>query len=358
MQYNDNDTSMIKNTENSDVDYRIGFACKIVADVADKKQKQLLENKYNTKTITISSLRKLNHSQKIEKLYGVVSKNAETLTNQMHLLGSWPRPLRMMRISSDIWPGFTHEEIKPLYQEPVLQKAMNMVCTAGETARKHDIRLSMHPGQFTMLVSHNQTTVERSIEDLEYHAEVFRRMGMCSNDQRMEINIHGGARVANFHEQFIVNWRRLAYDTQQWLSVENDEYSYGVDDLIPLSQHVKICIDLHHHWLREESYLQPNHPLLAQVINSWRGARPEMHVSTSHESADGNSRTIPEFHTRNIKKSLWRKHSDFCYNPKLNDYFLLFLPNFDIMVEAKMKNLASKQLLEQFQRRLIFAPIY
>ena len=339
------------------LDYRIGFACKIVVDTEDKKQKQLLETKYNTKSITITTLRKLCYVQKIEKLYDILKQNAEILANQMRLVGSWPLPLRMMRISSDIWPGFTHQEVFPLYQEPVLQQAMSMVNIAGEIAKKHNIRLSMHPGQFTMLTSHTQQTIDRAIEDLEYHAEIFRRMGISHQDQRTEINIHGGARVNNFHEQFIANWRRLSHDTQNWISVENDEYSYSIDDLIPLAQYVKICIDVHHHWLHEESYLEHNNPILNQVIESWRGARPEIHVSTSHESADRIKKGIPQFKTHNVKKTLWRKHSDFCYNSKLNDYFLSFLPNFDIMVEAKMKNLASKQLLEHYHGTAIYAPI-
>jgi UV DNA damage endonuclease len=344
-------------TVESHMDYRIGFACKIVADVSDKKQKQALESKLNTKSTTIAALRKLNKSQKIEKLYGIVSQNAEILANQMSLLASWPKPLRMMRISSDIWPGFTHEEVNPIYQEPLLQKAMTMVSRAGEIAKAHDIRLSMHPGQFTMLVSHTEPTVVRAIEDLEYHAEIFRRMGISHTDQRVEINIHGGARVPNFHEQFVNNWRKLAHDTQQWISVENDEYSYGIDDLLPLAPYVKLCIDVHHHWIHEESYLSPNDTMIPIIVESWRGARPEMHASTSHESADGHGREMPQFSTHAVKKALWRKHSDFCYNTKLNQYFLEFLPQFDIMVEAKMKNLASKQLLEQHQNRLISSSV-
>jgi UV damage endonuclease UvdE len=332
-------------------DHRIGFACKIVADVEDKKQKMLLESKYNTKSTTITALQKLNHGQKIEKLYGIVSQNAEILANQMTLVGSWPKPRRMMRISSDIWPGFTHEEISTLYQEPILQQAMSMVNHAGDIAKQHDIRLSMHPGQFTMLVSHTKSTVDRAVEDLEYHAEIFRRMGISHTDQRTEINIHGGAKVKNFYEQFVTNWQRLSHDTQQWISVENDEFSYGVDDLLPLADHVKICVDVHHHWIHEECYLSPDDDMIDKIISSWRGARPEMHVSTSHESVDSNGKEIPQFTTHDVKKSLWRKHSDFCYNPKLNDYFLSFLPQFDLMVEAKMKNIAAKQLLESYNNR-------
>jgi UV damage endonuclease UvdE len=346
-----------------DQDYRIGFACKIVADIDcnninNKKQKQILEKKYNTKSTTITFLQKFNKNKQIEKLVEIAEQNAIILANQMKLVGSWPKFMRMMRISSDIWPGFTHADFAPLYQkESELQQAMNLLQTAGNIAKQYDIRLSMHPGQFTMLVSQNRSTVEKSIEDLEYHAEIFRRMGISYQDQRTEINIHGGAKVRNFHQQFLYNFRKLAFDTQQWLSVENDEFSYGIEDLLPLAEHVKICIDLHHYWLREEKYLEVTDPIIPVIINSWRGVRPELHMSTTHELFDGKNQELPNFQTQKIIKSKWRRHSNYCYNSSLNEYVLTFITQFDIMVEAKMKNLAAKQLLEQYIKKPVMAEV-
>jgi hypothetical protein len=43
-----------------------------------------------------------------------------------------------------------------------------------------------------------------------------------------------------------------------------------------------------------------------------------------------------------------RAHSDYCWNTACNDWVLTFWEDFDIMVEAKMKNLASTQLYNQW----------
>ena len=46
------------------------------------------------------------------------------------------------------------------------------------------------------------------------------------------------------------------------------------------------------------------------------------------------------------KKGKLRAHSDMCWNTACNEWALSFWNDFDIMVEAKHKNLASKQLLD------------
>jgi UV DNA damage endonuclease len=47
----------------------------------------------------------------------------------------------------------------------------------GETARRLDVRLSFHPGQFCVLASEIRRIVNRSIQEFEYHADMARWMG-------------------------------------------------------------------------------------------------------------------------------------------------------------------------------------
>jgi UV DNA damage endonuclease len=46
------------------------------------------------------------------------------------------------------------------------------------------------------------------------------------------------------------------------------------------------------------------------------------------------------------KKQKLRAHSDYMWNDACNEWAVQFNEHFDIMVEAKCKNLASKQLAE------------
>jgi hypothetical protein len=53
------------------------------------------------------------------------------------------------------------------------------------------------------------------------------------------------------------------------------------------------------------------------------------------------------------KKQKLRAHSDFYPNQKVNEWALSFLNNFDIMCEAKAKNLASFKLAESIPTSLL-----
>jgi UV DNA damage repair endonuclease len=256
----------------------------------------------------------------------------------------------MMRIGSEILPVRTFERYKHLYQEPSVVRVLEGFEAVGNLARKHDVRLSSHPGQYSILTSDKPDVVNRAIEDLEYHAEIFRLMGYTSSDQRQEINIHGGARCDDFVDRFLAGRNRLSRDAQQWLSVENDEFSYGLDDLLPLADKVKICVDINHYWIKQGSYLQPDDARMQQVISSWRGARPEIHVAWPHEQVltdHVDPHQLPDMallESRGYKRAKLRAHSNDAWIPAIGKYALEFWPMADLCVEAKYKNLASTKL--------------
>ena len=334
------------------VDQRIGFACKFMPEQTFKlkKEEKVWLESYNLKGTTVTALQKLSRTQQVDRICELVYANAKIMKNQMSLVGSWNPELRMMRIGSDALPCRTHQSIAPLYQEHAVIRAMQAFGEVGAIARKHDIRLSMHPGQFTMLCSNGgDDVINRSIEDLEYHSEVFRLMGYDGSDQHQEINIHGGANRSDFVEQFLANFRRLSSDTRQWLSIENDEFSYCLDDILPLADYVKICVDINHYWINKGVYLSSNDPRLEQVINSWRGVRPEMHVAYPHEDllVDHAHDVLPDMNlleSVGVKKSKLRAHSDGAWNSAISKYALEFWDRFDLMYEGKTKNLAAKTL--------------
>ena len=42
-------------------------------------------------------------------------------------------------------------------------------------------------------------------------------------------------------------------------------------------------MDIHHHWIRDEEYIDANDDRVKRVIDSWRGQRPSMHYSYSRD---------------------------------------------------------------------------
>ena len=334
------------------VDRRVGFACKLLTEQSfeSKKLANAWLKRYNTSTTTVANLDKLGRNQAVDRIVELIETNAQVLCNQFELLGTWTQALRMIRIGSEILPARTHPKYMSWYEdEPAIRRAMSSFARAGELARQHDIRLSTHPGQFTMLCSNSTDVIERSMDDLHYHSEIFRLMGFDSSDQRQEINIHGGARRDDFLEQFATNFKRLARDTQQWLSVENDEFSYCLDDLLPLADTVKICVDINHYWLHQGSYLLPQDPRIERVVASWRGARPEMHVSWPSEQIlkDHDPSVLPDMallEAAGHKRSKLRAHSETAWSTAVSKMALQFWDKFDLMCEVKSKNLAAHTL--------------
>jgi UV DNA damage repair endonuclease len=214
----------------------------------------------------------------------------------------------------------------------------------GDVARSRGVRLSFHPGQFTVLASDNPLIVDRSIEEFEYHADMIRWMGYGKTFQDFKCNVHIAGRRGP--DGVLDAYKRLSPEARNIITIENEENAWGLDDCLALSHTVPIVLDIHHHWCREGEYIQRDDRRAKQVEASWRGLRPVCHYSVSREdylvghSVD-RTPNYSELLESGHKKSKLRAHSDFYWNTATNDWALSFLDGFDIMCESKGKNLAS-----------------
>ena len=138
---------------------------------------------------------------------------------------------------------------------------------------------------------------------------------------------------------------------------------HGLDASLELEKHLALVMDIHHHWIRDEEYINPNDDRVKRVIDSWRGQRPTMHYSYSRDEhlavANLGDKTHTQMHDikmlleRGCKKQKLRAHSDLLPNPAVNDWALSFSENFDIQTEAKGKNMAQEQLYRQAKENSI-----
>jgi len=79
--------------------------------------------------------------------------------------------------------------------------------------------------------------------------------------------------------------------------------------------------------------------------------RPTLHYSISREDVlvGHDPFTLPEMPLlleQGYRKQKLRAHSNFMWNKPVNEWAYKFWENFDVMVEAKAKNLASFELYE------------
>jgi UV DNA damage endonuclease len=219
----------------------------------------------------------------------------------------------------------------------------------GEAARSKNVRLSFHPGQFTVLASDNPDIVNRSIEEFEYHATMAAWMGFGQRFQDFKINVHIAGRAGP--EGIRKAYSRLSPEARNCITIENEEMKHGLAACLDISDIIPVVLDIHHHYIHDAEYIRPNDPRVKRVVDSWRGTRPTCHFSVSRESelVGHCPNTLPDLNLllgAGQKKSKLRAHSDFYWNSAVNDWALEFLEDFDIMCESKGKNLASFALYE------------
>ena len=334
---------------------RIGFACKWIdrPDQVNGIKPKDDAKKYNTGSTTVSWLGRQTQEVAEQKLWDLMVQNIEATRLLVERIGGLNEHLRMVRISSDLLPAYTHDSWRYFWQrQDVREYCERAFGAVGDLARANDVRLSMHPGQFTVLASDNEDIVKRSIEEFEYHADMARYMGYGKTFQDFKINVHISGRQGP--EGIRKAYQKLSPEARNTITIENEEISYGLDDCLGISDLVPIVLDIHHHWVREGEYIQPRDDRVSRVVDSWRGVRPTCHYSVSREDIldDHCPRTLPDHQLlleSGHKKQRLRAHSDFMWNYEVNQWALGFLGTHDIMVEAKGKNLASFKLFEQWK---------
>lgn len=236
--------------------------------------------------------------------------------------------LKLFRLSSNL---FSLSE----FNKDILhndEKINLLLAKAGKVFADAGIRVTTHPDQFVVLSSDTPSTVTKAIKELEHHAWVFDRMGFPSSPYAA-INIHGGK--ANRIEQLINVVRSLPDNVRSRLTLENDESSYSLVDLLKVNSatDVPVVWDSHHHTFNDANLSLDDAFGLAVYTWNKSGIKPLQHLSN----------TTPGLENGNFTER--RKHSDFIhYIPDCQRDGVL-QDVVDIDVEAKMKNLAVLKLV-------------
>ena len=332
---------------------RIGFACKYMHEDQTQKKKLLedIHRPLNTRSTTVAWLNRQTKEVAEERLWDICKHNIQSYYNLIKYVGGLQHELRMVRLGSDVLPVYTEPTWGYFWKLPDVRKyCERALAPVGELARSLDVRLSMHPGQFTVLASDSDDIVNRSVEEFEYHVDVARWMGYGRQFQDFKINVHisgrkGPAGILNVLP-------RLSPEARNTITIENDENSWGIEASLELRKHLALVLDIHHHWVKTGEYIRPTDDRFSRIIDSWRGVRPVIHYSVSREDilVDHDLNTLPDMEKlleQGYKKQKLRAHSDYMWNNAVNDWALSFRDYADIMVESKAKNLASIKLFEE-----------
>ena len=330
---------------------RIGFACKYMHPDQTQKKKLLeeIQRPLNTRSTTVAWLNRQSKEVAEQRLWDIMVHNIESYKNLITYVGGLQNELRMVRLGSDVLPVYTEPTWCYFWRLPdVREYCERSLAPVGELARNLNVRLSMHPGQFTVLASDSDDIVNRSIEEFEYHVDVARWMGYGKQFQDFKINVHISGRKGP--AGIIDVYPRLSTEARNTITIENDENSWGIEASLELRKHLALVLDIHHHWVKTGEYILPTDDRFSRIVDSWRGVRPVIHYSVSREDilVDHDLDTLPDMEKlleQGYKKQKLRAHSDYMWNNAVNEWALSFRDTADIMVESKAKNLASMKLL-------------
>lgn len=247
------------------------------------------------RTTTATSLMRLPREGQLSKLSTLCLANSQSLFTALHFCAD--HQIGAFRINSALFPCKTHPvvgyELDELLESAAIRRTL---AACREFARTRDIRTTFHPDQFVVLNSTRPDVVERSLEDLAYHAELAELVGADV------INIHGGGSFGDKPaaiKALIRQIKLLPASIRSRLTLENDDRVFSPSDLLPICHEtgVPLVYDVHHHrCLKDELTIEAatsaalktwtREPLfhISSPLEGWAGPRPERH----HDRIDPN----------------------------------------------------------------------
>jgi UV DNA damage endonuclease len=254
--------------------------------------------------------------------------------------------IRFYRMATALAPYASHPELPQFRDAPA--RCAERLTRVGATARALGIRLTSHPGQYTVLNSENDEVRRLAAVELEVQAELMDGMGLGPESV---VVLHVGSRAGGL-EGFERSFELLSDAARARLVVENDDRSFGVVDVVELAGRIgrPVVWDVLHHHCHDPHGI-PDREALGMALATWpRGVVPKVHFSSP--------RTAVEERSRRVVLPPLRAHADLV-DPIAFEAFLEHTADgldFDVMLEAKAKDLALLRLREQLLSRGRFAP--
>lgn len=282
---------------------RIGYACKLVGVSNTDMKSCTLKNASNEK---LSELIKYN----INSLNSIIDYNIEN-------------NIKLFRISSDLIP-FGSCDVNNIKWWEIFQQEMNSI---GDKIKKSNMRVSVHPGQYTVLNSNKGVVVQKAIQELVYHTRILDSLGMNS-EHKVVLHIGGAYDNKSLSiDRFGENYKLLPDNVKKRLVIENDDKIYNIEEVldIGLNFNIPVIFDNLHNKINYSEQKMSEAYWIEQCRVTWK-------------KEDGNQKI---HYSQQAEQKKIGSHSDFIsINQFINFYNNLNRNDIDIMLEVKDKNLS------------------
>ena len=231
------------------------------------------------------------------------------------------------RITSDLIPFASHPIMKFEWQDYFKEKFNEI----GNFIKEQNMRISMHPGQYTVLNSKSEKVVNTSMKELEYHADVLDLMNL---DSTAKIMTHIGGVYGDKNgskKRFSERYNRLSDNIKKRYVIENDNKSFNLTDCLEIYGEISIPIvfDVYHHeCLNSGDIFEEAFSKFTKTWNEGDGL-PIVHYSSQHSIKGRPS------HADNIQLDHFKNFIN-----KTKNY------NFDLMLEIKDKERSALKLIK------------
>lgn len=258
----------------------------------------------------------------MEKLSHLIAHNLESLDN---LIGyNIKSGISLFRISSDLIP-FGSSSVNTLSWQQIFCSRLEAI---GQKITNSGMRVSMHPGQYTVLNSPKPEVVQRAVDDLHYHAFVLDSMGL-SLQHKIVLHIGGGyGDKKTSKARFLAHCAYLDASVMQRLVLENDDRVFHIEDVLETGHVLGLPVVYDHlHNTANPCGLRKHHEhWITCCKETWK---PKDGCQKIHYSQQDQSKQ-PGAHSFTISIA-----------PFMDFYKSVETKDVDIMLEVKDKNLSA-----------------
>lgn len=268
------------------------------------------DNKLNTRRI----IRLQNLSEK--KLYEVFEKNL----NDLIMLLEYSKNLwcTIFRLGSEFIPFISHKNFEKSWLKYIEKRLLE----EKNKIKSFWIRITMHPWQFILLNSDKEDVIKNSLNELWYH---FWILDILETKDPVVV-IHWWA--SYWDKKKSIQKLIKTIENNKWLikmlAIENDEKIYSIEDLYEVWKILPLVFDYYHH------QLNPSRLDIDYIISTWWNKKPKMHLSSKP----------------NKQHRFWEHWEYIDLKDYINLSNLIWNYDVDVILEAKMKDLALKKLIQ------------